>query len=84
MQNALSAYDPVCLQKVKAGMDAVYEAVKTPDGRTNLQTKFKLCDALDPTNSLDMSNFFATLAGNFQGIVQYSQDNRVKIILGKQ
>lgn len=77
VQNALNAYDPACLQQVKAGMDAVTAAVQTSVGAASMHDKFKLCDNLDPNNALDMSNFFATLAGNFQGIVQYSQDNRV-------
>jgi len=76
VQNALNAYDPACLQQVKAGMDVVNAAVKTTDGASLMFSKFRLCDNLDPKNTLDVSNFLAVLAGNFQGIVQYSQDNR--------
>lgn len=77
VQTALNAYDPNCLQQVKAGMDAVSVAVGSQAGIANLKSKFKLCDDLNSSNDLDMKNFFATLAANFQGIVQYSQDNRV-------
>lgn len=37
---------------------------------------FSLCDPLDTTNKLDVANFFETLAGNFEGVVQYNKDNR--------
>lgn len=37
---------------------------------------FKLCDPLDVTNNLDVANLFETLAGNFEGVVQYNKDNR--------
>ncbi|KAJ8310043.1 hypothetical protein KUTeg_011908 [Tegillarca granosa] len=36
----------------------------------------RLCDDLDISNPLDIANFYSTLAGNFEGVVQYNKDNR--------
>jgi len=33
-----------------------------------------LCDAIDTQNDVD--NFFETVTGNFEGVVQYNKDNR--------
>lgn len=36
----------------------------------------RTCKPLDITNKHDVANFVSTLAGNFDGIVQYNRDNR--------
>lgn len=41
-----------------------------------MEKLFSLCDPLDVTNKLDVANLFETLAGNFEGVVQYNKDNR--------
>jgi hypothetical protein len=33
-----------------------------------------LCDSIDTQNDVD--NFFETVTGNFEGVVQYNKDNR--------
>ena len=33
-----------------------------------------LCDAIETQNDVD--NFFQTVTGNFEGVVQYNKDNR--------
>jgi len=33
-----------------------------------------LCDPIETQNDVD--NFFETVAGNFEGVVQYNKDNR--------
>ena len=37
---------------------------------------FRLCDDIDPSNANDIANLYSTLAGNFEGVVQYNKDNR--------
>lgn len=37
---------------------------------------FKLCDKIDPDNTLDKAGFFENVAGNFENVVQYNKDNR--------
>ena len=37
---------------------------------------FRLCDDIDPANANDIANLYSTLAGNFEGVVQYNKDNR--------
>lgn len=37
----------------------------------------RLCDRLDPFSQLDVANLFESLAGNFEGVVQYNKDNRI-------
>ena len=39
---------------------------------------YSLCDPIDPghTTTLDISNLYETLAGNFAEVVQYNKDNR--------
>lgn len=41
-----------------------------------MEKLFRLCDPLDVRNGLDVANLFETLAGNFEGVVQYNKDNR--------
>ena len=36
----------------------------------------RLCEDINPSNPLDVTNLHALLAGNFEGIVQYNKDNR--------
>ena len=36
----------------------------------------RLCDTVDVDVEDDVSNLFASLAGNFENVVQYNQDNR--------
>lgn len=37
---------------------------------------FRLCDDFDATIKNDVANLFSSLAGNFEGVVQYNKDNR--------
>lgn len=37
---------------------------------------FRLCDDIDDSNQNDIANFFSSLSGNFEGVVQYNKDNR--------
>ena len=36
----------------------------------------RLCDKIDPDNTMDKAGFFANTAGNFEDVVQYNKDNR--------
>ncbi|XP_076060086.1 putative serine protease K12H4.7 [Oratosquilla oratoria] len=38
--------------------------------------EFKLCSPLNGKEKRDVANLYASLAGNFEGVVQYNKDNR--------
>ena len=37
---------------------------------------FKLCGSFDGRNEADVTNFYESIIGNFEGVVQYNKDNR--------
>ncbi|CAJ0945133.1 unnamed protein product, partial [Mesorhabditis belari] len=67
---------PACLAAVKAGYAQVIELMKTVAGRAQLSTQFHLAPTLANTalNYNDIQYFYQNIFGNFQGIVQYSND----------
>ncbi|XP_023014735.1 putative serine protease F56F10.1 [Leptinotarsa decemlineata] len=78
VEDDLRLYSDDCLNAVQEGTIQVNTLLKHKLGQRNLDTLFKLCDPIgrNVENSLDISNFFSTLAGNFAGIAQYNKDNR--------
>ena len=42
---------------------------------------YSLCTDVDISNALDVANLFSSLAGNFEGVVQYNKDNRAFEVL---
>lgn len=75
----MSTHSEDCVAAVKEGTNEINVLLKHMVGQRSINTKFKLCDPIEKSieNSLDVSNFFETLAGNFAGIVQYNKDNRI-------
>lgn len=65
-----------CDAMISQATDRVNQLLGTPDGPEQLTQTFKLCDPLVATAYNDIKNFGQSLAGNFEGIVQYNRDNR--------
>lgn len=67
---------PECVNEIRSAVGEVSRLLQTPTGWRQISQIFQLCDPLDGTNKLDVSNLMGTLAGNFEGVVQYNKDNR--------
>ena len=66
-----------CDDKIEAATEAIKDLIQeSMTGPKTLSSLFKLCDPLDADNPDDVSNFMQSLASNFEGVVQYNQDNR--------
>ncbi|XP_072396390.1 putative serine protease F56F10.1 isoform X1 [Diabrotica undecimpunctata] len=76
--DSLRASNEKCPNIVKQSTAQVEALLHTAVGQKNLNELFNLCDDISENvnNSLDMSNFFMSLADNFAGVVQYNKDNR--------
>ncbi|XP_005092643.1 putative serine protease K12H4.7 [Aplysia californica] len=78
VDSALRTFDAsgTCNNAVAQATQGVQELMSTYKGRRQLKSLFQLCDDLDPNSKKDISNFYSTIAGNFEGVVQYNKDNR--------
>ncbi|EDV20342.1 uncharacterized protein TRIADDRAFT_63413 [Trichoplax adhaerens] len=63
-----------CTKNIHNATTIIQGMIKTSAGRKKLSQMFKTCKPLskDPN---DISTFMQSLAGNFEGIVQYNKDN---------
>jgi hypothetical protein len=76
VNNSLTAYSPDCPVEIKKANDQVIEIMNSGDeGRRFLEKAFKTCDQIETDD--DVTNFYASLSGNFEGAVQYNKDNRM-------
>eukprot|EP00042_Codosiga_hollandica_P044248 m.432026 g.432026 ORF g.432026 m.432026 type:complete len:496 (-) comp56745_c1_seq1:122-1609(-) len=66
----------VCVENIQLATTLITSMLSSADGRQELIAAFKICPDSDLTNPLDVQNFMSSLAGNFDGIVQYNNDNR--------
>ncbi|CAF4627596.1 unnamed protein product [Rotaria sp. Silwood2] len=74
VRNSLATYDEKCNEAISGATEVMQNMVQSSAGRTVLKTAFRLCDSIETQNDVD--NFFETVSGNFQGVVQYNKDNR--------
>ncbi|CAG5133617.1 unnamed protein product [Candidula unifasciata] len=65
-----------CNDAVSTATSTISTDLTTLEGRQKLKKVFQLCDDIDPNIKTDISNLYSTLAGNFEGVVQYNKDNR--------
>jgi hypothetical protein len=65
-----------CVANIATAMAQVGAQLQTPTGAQALEVQFSVCKNADLEQDLDAANFVSTLASNFDGIVQYSNDNR--------
>eukprot|EP01119_Soliformovum_irregulare_P025979 TRINITY_DN976_c0_g1_i1.p1 TRINITY_DN976_c0_g1~~TRINITY_DN976_c0_g1_i1.p1 ORF type:complete len:478 (-),score=104.81 TRINITY_DN976_c0_g1_i1:87-1496(-) len=71
---SLSIFGTQCVSRISEAVSAVQSMLQTPSGISKLETLFNTCAPL--MTSLDIQNFASLLMGNFQGVVQYNDDNR--------
>lgn len=64
-----------CTGAIEEATTALENQIQSSSTKT-VEKLFRLCDPLNVTNELDVANLFETLAGNFEGVVQYNKDNR--------
>ncbi|XP_003742341.1 putative serine protease K12H4.7 [Galendromus occidentalis] len=67
-----------CSAKVKDGFQALQVKAARRSSWPDIDNEFKTCVPFDGYNSLNLQNFFQTIAGNFEGIVQYNKDQRME------
>lgn len=65
-----------CTGAIEQATTALEDEIQSTRCCQTMEKLFSLCDPLDVTNKLDVANLFETLAGNFEGVVQYNKDNR--------
>ncbi len=74
VRNSLATYDEKCNVAISGAIKEMQHMIESPAGRTELKKVFRLCDSIETQNDVD--NFFGTVTGNFEGVVQYNKDNR--------
>ncbi|KAF6021118.1 hypothetical protein EB796_020571 [Bugula neritina] len=67
VRDSLDTTGPTCVENIAKATDTLTNLVQDQDG---------LCDDIDFSNKNDVANLFSSLAGNFEGVVQYNKDNR--------
>jgi serine protease 16 len=63
---------PACVSAVQAAFQALNNLTAAPSQLPMLQDRFNTCTPLVNASNLDLLNFIGTVAGNFQGVVQYN------------
>ncbi|XP_070172924.1 putative serine protease K12H4.7 isoform X2 [Littorina saxatilis] len=76
VRNSLSVSSSSCVTNIQQAVTQLENMLNTTDGRQTLKKMFKLCDDINITNTDDVANLYAVLAGNFEDVVQYNKDNR--------
>ncbi|XP_017480308.1 PREDICTED: putative serine protease K12H4.7 [Rhagoletis zephyria] len=65
-----------CVSEIRSAVNELGNLLSTSSRWKEINQLFQLCDPLDATKKLDVSNLVGNLAGNFEGVVQYNKDNR--------
>ncbi|XP_071085611.1 putative serine protease K12H4.7 [Haliotis cracherodii] len=76
VRDSLATTGPDCNKNILEATVEVELRLQTQPGRDELKKLFNLCDDIDVGNANDVANLYQTLAGNFEGVVQYNKDNR--------
>ncbi|OQR76365.1 putative serine protease K12H4.7-like [Tropilaelaps mercedesae] len=66
-----------CSDKVKAGFEQLKRLVTIRSQWAVIDEKFKTCVPFVSSNKLNMQSFFESVAGHFEGVVQYNKDQRI-------
>ncbi len=74
VNQSLSSYSPECTQQIAQATQQVQKLMQSQSGRLALQQMFRTCDPIQTPD--DVTNFYASISGNFEGVVQYNRDNR--------
>ncbi|KAL8619522.1 hypothetical protein ACOMHN_011873 [Nucella lapillus] len=76
VRDSLAQSSQSCVTNIQQAVGELQKMTNTSEGRQSLKAMFKLCEDINITNADDVSNLYAVLAGNFEGVVQYNKDNR--------
>ncbi|XP_041359445.1 putative serine protease K12H4.7 [Gigantopelta aegis] len=76
VRDSLDTTGPGCNKAISEATCSIQKQMQSSSGRKDLKKLFTLCDDIDNTKTNDVINFYSTLAGNFEGVVQYNKDNR--------
>ncbi|KAL5004772.1 hypothetical protein ScPMuIL_018228 [Solemya velum] len=76
VRDSLGTTGSTCNQNIAVAIVKFSNMMAIPAKRGMLEKLFRLCDPIDHYNAPDVANLYSTLAGNFEGIVQYNKDNR--------
>jgi len=66
-----------CDNRIQEATNTIQNMLQTNSGTLKLQDLFKTCGPIKTKQ--DIQNFMSSIMGNFQGVVQYNDDNRNKI-----
>ncbi|XP_040063933.1 putative serine protease K12H4.7 [Ixodes scapularis] len=76
VRDSLATTGPECNKQIELAVDRLTYLSSQPENWPQLKDLFKLCTYFNGYNRNDVANFFQSLAGNFEGIVQYNKDAR--------
>lgn len=74
--NSLRSVSPQCNDRIEIATNQFKKMLSNENDRKMLKEMFKLCADIDIKNTDDIANLLESLAGNFEGVVQYNKDNR--------
>ncbi len=64
-----------CVSNIQAATNQLQQLLQS-GAFAQLSSMFNTCSPLSGASQLDLTNFVSSLAGNFEGVVQYNRDNR--------
>ncbi|KAK8788222.1 hypothetical protein V5799_022004 [Amblyomma americanum] len=76
VRDSLATTGPDCDKQIEQAVDHLTYLAGTPENWPAIKDMFKLCTYFNGYNANNMANLFQSLAGNFEGIVQYNKDAR--------
>lgn len=78
VEASLNSYSSDCANNIKLVFNQLRSMAQTTSGRQTMAQLFNFCPNtnFNWNNPNDTANMWSNLAGNFAGVVQYSQDNR--------
>ncbi|XP_023237167.1 putative serine protease F56F10.1 [Centruroides sculpturatus] len=74
--DSLATAGKKCNDAIRLAVQQLSQLLNRRDDWRMVKKIFRLCDDLDATNKKDVANLLSSLAGNFEGVVQYNKDNR--------
>ncbi|CAL8110230.1 unnamed protein product [Orchesella dallaii] len=76
VRDSIDVTNSQCNQQIQKAVKSTQGLLGRRTGWWMIRKNFKLCDDFDGSNKKDVASLFETLAGNFEDIVQYNEDNR--------
>ncbi|ODM93114.1 putative serine protease K12H4.7 [Orchesella cincta] len=76
VRDSIDVTNSQCNQQIQKAVKSTEGLLRRRTGWWMIRKNFKLCDDFDGSNQKDVASLFEALAGNFEDIVQYNEDNR--------